>query len=169
MTRKDFITKWLIYAVALLPVWFVEIYLLSRVKLFGVSPMLLPVAAVIVAVLEGVQAGAGFGMAAGILCDTVYHTHGAMTVGLAALGAGVGIAARYLVRQDLPGCLLCAAGALGLMDLVRVGWYLASGAASLGALARVAVPEVLFSLAFVFPLYPLLRWVHERIQFATLF
>ena len=45
MTRQDFFIKWGVYALALLPVWFCELYLLNRFPLFGVSPMLLPLAA----------------------------------------------------------------------------------------------------------------------------
>ncbi|MBM6927418.1 hypothetical protein H6B51_16240, partial [Pseudoflavonifractor phocaeensis] len=45
MTRQDFFIKWGVYALALLPVWFCEVYLLNRYPLFGVAPMLLPLAA----------------------------------------------------------------------------------------------------------------------------
>ena len=89
VTRRDFLTKWFIYALALLPVWFLEVYVLSRLKFFGVSPMLLPVAAVTVAVLEGSAAGGAFGLAVGVICDAVYHTNGAMTLGMTLLGAGL--------------------------------------------------------------------------------
>ena len=61
MTTKDFTVKWLAYALALLPVWLMECFLLSRYPLFGVKPMLLPLAVVAVATLEGGAAGAGFG------------------------------------------------------------------------------------------------------------
>ena len=64
MTRRDLIHKWLVYALGLLPLWLLDDYILPRYPLFGVTPMLLPVAAAAVAVLEGAYAGAGFGMAA---------------------------------------------------------------------------------------------------------
>ena len=72
MTRQDFILKWLFYALALLPVWWMDTFVLGRFPVLGVAPMLLPVAAVAVAVLEGALAGAGFGLAVGVLCDAVY-------------------------------------------------------------------------------------------------
>ena len=53
MTRQDFLIKWGVYALALVPVWFLELFVLNRFPLFGVAPMLLPLAAVCVAVLEG--------------------------------------------------------------------------------------------------------------------
>lgn len=169
MTRKDFLTKWLVYAVAFLPVWFLESYVLSRIKLFGVSPMLLPLAAVAVAVLEGGAAGGAFGLFVGAVCDAMYHTGGAMTLGLTLLGAAAGITAQYRVRQNLVGCLICSAGALFLLDFCRVGWRLLAGVAPLGPLLRVAVPEILLSLCFVPLVYVIFRWVNRRTQFATLF
>ena len=169
VTRRDFLTKWFIYALALLPVWFLEVYVLSRLKFFGVSPMLLPVAAVTVAVLEGSAAGGAFGLAVGVICDAVYHTNGAMTLGMTLLGAGTGIIAQYGVRQSLAGCLACSAGALVIIDLCRVVWRLAAGVSPLQVLLGVALPEVLYSLVLVPLVYLVFRWVHNRTQFATLF
>ena len=169
MTRRDFLTKWLIYVLAFLPVWFLESYVLSRVKLFGVSPMLLPLAAVTVAVLEGGAAGGAFGLFVGAVCDAMYHTGGAMTLGMTLLSAAAGITAQYRVRQNLVGCFICCAPALLLLDLFRIGWRLLASAAPLGAMLEVAVPEILFSLCFVPLVYAVFRWVHSRTQFATLF
>ena len=117
MTRQDFLIKWGVYALALVPVWFLELFVLNRFPLFGVAPMLLPLAAVCVAVLEGTTAGAGFGLFVGILCDAAYfNTDGAMTVGLCLIGVGAGALAQYVLRQNLVGCLLCSFAALALID-----------------------------------------------------
>ena len=35
MTRRDFIHKWTVYALGLLPVWLLDAYILPRVPLFG--------------------------------------------------------------------------------------------------------------------------------------
>ena len=169
MTQRDFLTKWLIYGLALLPVWFLEVYVLSRISLFGVSPTLLPLAAIAVAVLEGGASGAGFGMAVGVVCDAVYGTNGAMTLSLTLLGAAAGITAQYLVRQNLVGCVLCSAAGLFLIELFRVGWRLLFQVADLPALLRVAAPEFLFSMIFTPLLYAIFHWVWSRTQFATLF
>ncbi|RAZ62894.1 rod shape-determining protein MreD, partial [Klebsiella oxytoca] len=40
MTRRDFIHKWLVYALGLLPVWLLDAYILPRYPLYGASPML---------------------------------------------------------------------------------------------------------------------------------
>ncbi len=169
MTRRDLVIKWLLYALAVLPVWFAEVYLLNRFKLFGVSPMLLPLTAAAVAVLEGSTAGAGFGLAIGVLCDAVYGSSGAMTASITLLGAAAGVAAQYRLKQNLTGCILCSFAMLFLIDLGRVLWRLLAGVAPLSALLSVAVPEVLYSLCFVPLVYLLFRVVYDHTRFATLF
>ena len=168
MTRSDFMIKWGVYALAILPIWFLEVYVLNRLPVLGVTPMLMPLAAVAAAVLEDATGGAGYGLFVGILCDAAYHgTNGAMTLGLCLLGMAAGALAQYALRQNLVGCLLCSLGALLCIDAVRVAVHLLRGSASLGALLRVAVPEALWSMVFVFPVYALYLWVFHRVPKRT--
>ena len=114
--------------------------------------------------LEGALAGAGFGLAVGVLCDAVYFGgHGFLTLGLCLIGWGAGAASQYVLSRNFGGCLLCAAAGLVLIDMVRVFAGLFTGLASLPALLRVALPEVLWSLCFVCLLYPWFAWVRGRI------
>ncbi|MBM6886841.1 rod shape-determining protein MreD, partial [Pseudoflavonifractor phocaeensis] len=53
MTTQDFLIKWGVYGLALLPVWFCQAFVLNRLPFLPLTPMLLPLAAVCVAVLEG--------------------------------------------------------------------------------------------------------------------
>ena len=168
MTRQDFLIKWGVYALALLPVWFLELYVLNRFPVFGVTPMLLPLAAICVAVLEGAVAGGGFGLAVGILCDAVYfNTDGTMTIGICVLGILAGGVAQYALRQDLVGCLLCSFVGLVLMDLGRMVVRLLAWQTPVSAMLAVAVPEVLWSMVFVPPVYLLFRWVYRRVPKKT--
>ena len=168
MTRQDFLIKWGVYALALLPVWFCEVYMLNRIPVLGVIPMLLPLAAVCVAVLEGAAAGAGFGLAVGMLCDAVYFgTDGAMTVGVCVVGMGAGALAQYLLRQNLLGCLLCSLLALAVIDAGAHRRPAAPGQASLGAMLALAGREILWSMVFVFPVYALFLWVFRRVPKKT--
>ncbi len=164
MTRQDFIYKWLIYTLALLPIWWLEAFVLNRFPVFGVFPMLLPLAGVAVATLEGTLAGAGFGLAVGVLCDVVYFgTNGTMTLMLCLLCCGCGAAAQYALNQGFWGCLLCSAATLTLIDTGRILRRLFTGAAALPALLQVAVPEILWSLCFVVLIYPYFRWIRSKI------
>ncbi len=61
MTQRDQIHKWLVYALGLVPVWLLDACILPRYPLWGTAPMLLPLAAAAVSVLEGAYAGTGFG------------------------------------------------------------------------------------------------------------
>lgn len=168
MTRSDFIIKWGAYGLALLPVWVLELYVFSRYPFFGVKPMLLPLAAVTVAVLEGSTAGGGFGLFVGILCDACYHdTYGGMTLGLCLVGVCAGAVSRYALRQNLLGCLLCSLGGLLVVDGARVLARLFRQTAPLDALLGVALPEVAWSLVFVFPVYALFFWVFQRVPKKT--
>ena len=165
MTTKDFTIKWLAYALALLPVWFLEAYLLSRYPLFGVKPMLLPLCAVAVATLEGATAGAGFGLAVGLLFDAMDPgAPGAMIFVMALLGLGAGLLAQYVLRI---GCFLCSALALVAMDALRVAVRLLMGTAPLRAMLELAGREILWSICFVPLVYLIFRWVFRRVPKAT--
>lgn len=164
MTRADFITKWALYALGLLPVWWLELFVLNRIPVFGVAPMLLPLAVVAVAVLEEPVSGAGFGLCVGILCDAVYFgTGGTMTIALALIGWGVGAAATYVLDRNFLGCLLCSVMALLIIEAGRVFLRMFTGVSAFGALIRVAGPELLWSLVFVAALYPWFRMIKRRI------
>lgn len=168
MTTKDFCIKWLAYALALLPIWFAESFLLSAIPLFGVKPMLLPLAAAAVATLEGASGGAGFGLAVGVLMDaTLPVSPGVMVALMTLLGLGTGLLSRYVLRQNLLGCLLCSALALAVIDLGRVAFRLVTGAAPLSALLSLAGREILWSMCFAPLVYGLFLWVFNRVPKAT--
>lgn len=164
MTRRDFIIKWLWYALALTPILILNLYLLPRFPILGTIPALLPVAAVTAAVLEGPTAGCGFGLFVGILYDAfIPGFPGAMTLGLAVLSICAGIAARYGVHQNLLGCLICSAGSMFTINLIRLFYSLLRSVASLPTLLMVAIPEIFWSLVFLPFIYGIFLWVHHRV------
>ena len=57
MTTRDQIHKWFFYALGLFLVWVLDAQILNRLPVLGTIPMLLPLAVVSVAVLEGAYAG----------------------------------------------------------------------------------------------------------------
>ena len=147
MTRRDFLTKWLAYALALLPVWWLESFVCSRFTVWGVHPMLLPLAAVAVAMTPGVP---GFSV-----------------VLMACIGLGAGLLAQYALRQDLLGCFLCSLAALAVIDGARVGLRLLWRTAPAAELFSLAGREIAWSLCFVPLVYLLFRWVFRRVPKAT--
>ena len=170
MTRRDFMIKWLWYALALTPILILNLYLLPRFPIFGIIPSLLPIAAITVAVLEGPAAGGGFGLFVGILSDALIPgLPGAMTLALSVLGMGAGAASRYGVHRNLAGCLLCSSSAMVLINLVRLIYSLARSVAPLPDLLAVALPEILLSLVFLPPIYAIFLWVYRRVPQASVF
>lgn len=168
MTTKDFCVKWLAYALALLPVWFLESYLLSALPVFGVKPMLLPLCAMAVATLEGAAGGAGFALAVGMIFDAMDPgLPGVMILGMALLGLGAGLLAQYVLRQDLTGCLICSALALAAIDALRILRRLVTGAAPLSGMLELAGKEIAWSMCFAPLVYLIFRWVFNRVPKAT--
>ena len=164
MTRRDLFHKWFIYTLGLLPVWVLDAYILPRYPLMGVSPVLLPLAVAAVAVLEGAYAGTGFGLAVGLLWELAYPGgFGALVLYLAVAGMLMGAVSQYALSQSFPGCLICSAGVLGLLDLLRVARGLLTSAAGLSELLQVAVPEFLWSLAWTPLVWLLFRAIYNRV------
>ena len=164
MTRRDFFHKWFVYALGLLPIWVLDAYILPRYPLMGVSPVLLPLAAAAVAVLEGAYAGTGFGLAVGLLWELAYPGgFGGQVFFLALAGMAMGAVSQYALSQSFLGCLLCSAGVLGLLDLLRVAQRLFINAASLSDLLQVAAPEFLWSLAWTPPVWLLFRAIYHKV------
>ena len=114
MTTRDQIHKWFFYALGLFLVWVLDAQILNRLPVLGTIPMLLPLAVVSVAVLEGAYAGAGFGLAVGLLWELAYPGgFGGLVFGMALAGMITGAVSQYALSQSFLSCLLCSAGVLG--------------------------------------------------------
>lgn len=165
MTRRDLIHKWSVYALGLLPIWILDSCILPRYPLWGVViPMLLPLAVAAVAVLEGASSGTGFGMAVGLLWELAYPGgFGGQVFFLALAGMAMGAVSQYALNQSFPGCLICSAGILGLLDFLRVTRMLFINAAGLSALLQVAIPEFFWSLAWTPLVWLLFRAIYNRV------
>ena len=75
----------------------------------------------------------------------------------------MGAVSQYALSQSFPGCLICAAGVLGLLGLLRVARGLLTNAAPLHQLLQVAVPEFLWSLAWTPLVWLLFRFIYRRV------
>ena len=164
MTTRDQVHKWFFYALGLFLVWVLDAYVLNRITFFGIIPMLLPLAVVSVAVLEGAYAGAGFGLAVGLLWELAYpEGFGGLVFGMTLAGMVVGAASQYVLSQNFFSCLLCSAVVLGALDSLQVLWALFIQLDTLDVLLQVAVPEVLLSLCWTPLVYLLFRLIFNRV------
>jgi len=163
VTRQNWLYKWSVYALALLPVWWLDAYVLGRYPVFGTGTILLPVAVTAVGVLEGVAGGAGFGLGVGLLWAT-YPDGGAIRVLLLLLvGMCTGAAAQYALAQTLLGCILCSAGVLAAIEGLHMLEELFFLRAELVDLLRIAVPQLLWTLCWSPLVYVLFARVFRRV------
>ncbi|MBO5340504.1 MAG: rod shape-determining protein MreD [Oscillospiraceae bacterium] len=164
MTRQDWLYKWFSYGLALIPVWWLDAYVLSRFPVLGVTALLLPVAVAAVGVLEGASGGAGFGLAAGLLWACAYSGgHGGRVLLLAVMGVLTGVLAQYALAQTLLGCVLCSAVALAVIELLEILPEIFFMRAQLLPLLNIALPQLIWTLCWVPMVYALFYRVFVRV------
>ncbi|MBE6973096.1 MAG: rod shape-determining protein MreD [Ruminococcaceae bacterium] len=163
MTRQDWLRKWFSYALALLPVWWLDAYILSRWPVFGVTPVLLPVAVTAVSVLEGVSGGAGFGFCAGLLWATYPGGYGSRVLLLTVMGMFTGALAQYALAQTLMGCVFSSAAVLAALELIRVAQELFFLRSQLLPALSSAIPQLLWTLCWVPVVYGIFFRVFTRV------
>ena len=164
MTRQDFLLKWALYAVALIPLHLLEFSVFSRWDIFGAVPLLLPVAALCVALLEGPSGGAGYGLFTALVWSlSTPGSRGGVFVILTFLCFFTGLAAQRALNQNFFGALLCCLVGLGVWELFQVLGRLLNRSAGVPALLGIAAPELLVSLVFVLIVYPLFRAVYGKV------
>lgn len=164
MTRQDWLYKWFSYGLALVPVWWMDAYILSRFPVLGVTALLLPVAVAAVGVLEGASGAAGFGLGAGLLWACAYPGgHGGRVLLLAVMGVLTGALAQYALAQTLLGCVLCSAVVLVVIELLEILPELFFMRAELLPLLGIALPQIIWTLCWVPAVYALFYRVFARV------
>jgi len=162
VTQRDRIVQWTAYCAALFFVMGVERLILSRLPIFHVVPVLLPLALAACAVLEGPQSGAGFGIAVGVLMSAAAGGGFWRLAVCSAAGFLCGLIVRYVLPQPFTGHLICSLMLMGVRMVWCVVSRLVTGSAGLAVLLRVAVPEFLWSMVFSIPVYLLFHFVCKR-------
>ena len=164
MTSRDQLHKWAAYLLGLLPIWLLDAFILPRYPVLGLTPVLLPVAAAAVAVLEGPSAGAGFGLFLGLLWTLSYPgVPAAMIFLLTLAGLTAGTLSLYALRRSFVGCLVCSAACLALTELFRLISGVITQLGPLSALLSVLLGELLLSLCWTPAVYFIFSRVYRRV------
>lgn len=163
MTRQAFIYKWTEYALAFFLFFVLETVVFRRLPVGGVLPLLSPLCVAAVAVFETPLAGAGFGLAAGVLWEAAcWRTMGITPLCFTGVGLLSGLITQSVFNRSLTGCCLCSLAGLGLLEAVRLAWAFVRGW-PMGTAAVIAGGEVLYSIFFVLPIYFVFRGVYHRV------
>lgn len=162
MTRQEFIKKWLYYTLLLLFIAFLQRRLFGRLRLFGVTPILMPLAVMSLASLEGAAGGAAFGIVAGVLSTYLDDSSAWVVLLLCLCGMLTGLLAQHVLSRSFFGYVLCCLGAL----VLREGWIILSywygGVAQPLVLLRVAVPELVCTMLVCPLIYVMYRFLYYR-------
>ena len=151
------IARGALWALLLLAALVLQGTVCNRLPLLGVSPLLLPVAAVCVAMMGSAEFGAAIGLAGGLL-GYLGGGAAALFIPLLCLAGALagGLCSQYFTRSLLP-ALLLALMALLLCALAVLALRCYLGHAPVSALLRVVLPETVYSLLYT-PLLYLLSW-----------
>lgn len=158
------IVKWLLYLLVY-AVWAVlQTNVLPAISLFGVHPNILPVAAAMVAVLEGGVPGALFGVCAGLCCDALMPPfHAIHTIWFFLSGLLIGQLVAALFKKSFVTAALCSLASLAVLDFwLMLFFFLIPGRAGLTVLMPVALSEIAFSALLTPLIYWPLRAVSRR-------
>ena len=160
---KNRVIRIIIHAAVLLLLYVLQVMIFSRLRIFSIAPLLLPLAVVGVGLFEGPSWGGFYGLAAGILSDVAYFNSVVLfTLLLTAIGMGVGLLSTYLLSRGFPSYFLCCVAGLVVIALFQLFPLLVFYRTPPVPLLLVGAGQTLYSLAFVIPLYFLSRSVGKR-------
>lgn len=157
--RMLIVLRWVLYALGAVLALVLQQSVFARLPVLGAAACLMPVAAALVAMREGPEAGGLFGLGLGLLWCLSGVRYGPMYIALLALaGVLVGGLCRDYFRCGVLPALVLALVALAVCEVPVLLLLLYLGKAGFGVFAM----ELLISLIFVFPGYPLV-WAISRI------
>lgn len=151
---KGILIKIITHALMLLVLFVLQSMVFSRLRIMGASPLILPVAVVGVALLEGATWSGAFGIAAGVFCDVSYsETTVFFTVLLPVLGIVIGLLSEYFLARGLLSYLLCCVLTLAIIAFFQLFAFLVFNGVNPQALLKTALLQTLYSLVLAVPVY----------------
>ncbi len=160
MSKGKIAAKVIQHALLLIIVYILQGLVFPYLRLREMVPLLLPVAAVCVAMFDGGFYGGIFGLAAGMFCDVSFNAPTLMfTVTLTVVGLAVGYLGQAVVTRGLVSCLVVCAVSLLVCSAVQCFGPLFFDGQPFGALALQALLQTAYSLLFCIPLFFVARVV----------
>lgn len=163
LRRRKFLISLLMHVPFILIVYVLQTTLFTSPTLFGVKPLLMPLAVIGVALFEGPYKGGVFGLFAGILCDfSLNQPPIQFTLMMPILGITVGIVCDTVLARGFPSYLVITVISLGVISFFQMFDLLFFRDAALAPLIDTAVKQTLCSLIFTVPIYYFARGIGRR-------
>jgi len=155
--------KWLFYALSIVLLLFLRLFLIPSLTIWGVLPFLPPILLATIASLEDTRPAVIFGLVFGIFCDLAFNAPFPCLYTLAfTLSA---LLSTLLSQRLLQTGFLCAVIVSILtffvVALLNAAVLLPTGRASLYAIFSLFTRETTVSLLFLLICYPLLSFLHR--------
>jgi len=162
MPNKKFLKKLGLHALLLIIVYILQHYVFSRIPVWGVKPLILPVAVIGIGFFGGGTWGGVFGIFAGIMCDIAYVTTPLFSLVLPLIGLASGLLSEYALLRSLLSYLITSLLGLIFISFLQMFPYLFFRDVGPLILIKVASLQTAYSLLFVFPLYFPVRRLSKR-------
>jgi len=160
MKKKALIISILLHALLLITVYVFQGVIFPYMRLGGLVPLLLPVAAAGIALYEGRYIGGVYGLVAGILCDISFNQPaGVFTVFLTLTGLIVGTLADTVILRGFVTYYISCAAVLVLTALVQMFPMIVLPTYNIPAyvLLPTAIRQTVYSLILAFPIWFFVR------------
>jgi len=150
----DKLRRGILYCVIMLCILMVQEMVLSRITVFGVRALIVPIFPVCVGILQGGWWGMAFGLVSGILCDCMfYETKVLFTILMPFLGFMATAAERFLISRRFVAVFSAAVCALLFTALLEVMRMLVLYEAGFAPLMKTALLQTVYSIPFIFAIY----------------
>ena len=169
LRRLTFTVTIFYHAFLLLMVYVLQDTVFPYLKLFGLVPLLLPIAGTGVAVYQGRIAGGIAGIFAGILCDITFNQPvGLFTVLLTFSGILVGVLADTVIARGFATYLISCIAVLALSAFIQMFPLLFFERVTAMPLLIVAFRQTVYSLIYAIPIWFFVRALGKRAQRAAI-
>lgn len=153
-TPKKKIKRILAHILFLFVLYILQTSVFTHLRLFGVFPLILPLAVVGIGLFEDGFSGGVWGIVAGLLCDmSIADSSVLFTISLAAIGFFTGFLSEFIMTRGFPTYFVLSVIVLALLAFLQMFRYLVFDDVGFKILSRVAVNQTLYSAIFIIPVY----------------
>jgi len=170
MKKQTLVITILLHALLLITVYAFQGIIFPFIRVNGLVPLLLPIAATGIALYEGRYFGGITGLFAGILCDISFNNPvGTFTVLLTFTGLLIGTLADVIVLRGFVTYYLCCAAVLIVSAFVQIFPLIISleqmeRSIPIQALLSTTIQQTIYSLILAFPIWFFVRAVSKHTE-----